>query len=110
MRCDVHGPVSLTKVLEEPCDRHDANIVLALTKGRSFEETCAYELHERNVPEREFRLTWYGFQDPPGVPSAPGSRWYLWFIGAAVVSLGIGWYLFRRLRKPRVSPAAKPAT
>lgn len=93
-----------------PILKQTVGVRKALNKGRSVEETCVYELEERVVPEREFRLTWYGFPDPPGVPSARGSLWYLWFIAAAVVSLGIGWYLFRRLRKRTASPATKPAT
>jgi hypothetical protein len=76
--------------------------------GRSIdlESTWKFDLRERNVPEREFRLSAFGFPEPHGVVWRGNSRWYLWFIAAAVASLGLGWY-FRHLIRRRKEALAK---
>jgi hypothetical protein len=56
--------------------------------------------------EREFYLSAFGLPEPVGVdPPGGNSRWYLWFIGAGVVSLAIGYYFRRRLRQREVARA-----
>lgn len=77
------------------------------SKNREFETTQTYELEERDVAETEFRLSAFGFREPPGVPIPAGTRWYLWFMGIAAVSLVLGWFLWRNLQQRKLA-AAKP--
>lgn len=66
----------------------------------------------RNVApynEVEFRLSAFGLPEPPGMPvvDVGGSRWYLWFIGAAVASLGTGWYFWRRIQRRKLAAVSE---
>jgi hypothetical protein len=73
-----------------------------------YETTITFELREADLPETDFRLSGFGFPEPPGAPPvASGSRWYLWLIGAAVLLIGSGWYIRHRLR---TRPAAVAPT
>jgi hypothetical protein len=71
---------------------------------RSRKEVFKFQ-YEHNAPiaDLEFRLSYYGIPEPDGIVWETPSRWYLWFIGIAAVSLIVGFYLVRRSRRP--SPA-----
>jgi hypothetical protein len=79
------------------------------SRRMSFTEINAFE-NVRPFHVTEFTLSAFGLPEPEGIVWEKPIRWYLWFIGAAVVSLVIGWYFFRRMKKPTISPAPKSAT
>jgi len=79
------------------------------TKNRSFESVYSYQLQERDLPEREFRISAFGFPEPPGAPRI-GTPWYVWFIALAFASLAVGWYFRRRMAKSKPAPGPNPAT
>ncbi|MBI2805190.1 MAG: hypothetical protein HYX68_09460 [Planctomycetes bacterium] len=56
--------------------------------------------------DEEFTLSAFGLPEPEGIERA-SSRWYLWFIAIAAVSLIVGFYLLRRSGRPS---AATPAS
>jgi hypothetical protein len=75
-------------------------------ESRSDSECDIWE--DRNLPIMECSLSAFGLNEPPGVQFPTRSRWYLWFIGGAVVCLCIGAYLFHRLSKRRAAIPPKP--
>ena len=76
----------------------------------SEQEEYKYEISRGDVPETEFMLPAFGFSHPDGYKPPPLVPWYLWFIGGAVVSLGTGWYLFRRIKRRINASPPKPST
>ncbi len=58
-----------------------------------------YKFHEQEPSESDFYLTAFGFPEPKVVIRPKGPPWFLWFIGIALVSLAVGWYLRRRIQK-----------
>jgi hypothetical protein len=76
-------------------------------KDGDLEFVYEYDLHEGDVPEREFTLGAFGFPEPGGATQAPRpTPWYLWFAIAGAVSLAVGIIFFRRARK--IAEIAKP--
>ena len=64
----------------------------AVTGGRA-------KRHELKVsPEEEFTLSAFGLPEPPDVVASRGSRYYLWFAGAAGAFLTLT-VVFRRLAR-----------
>ena len=65
-------------------------------------EVILYTNFTYNVPvaEEEFRLSHYGIPEPEGIVwDRHRTRWYLWFIVAAVAAFGLGAYFRYRVRR-----------
>lgn len=68
------------------------------SKAREFQAKHSFSLVEREVPDREFRLSAFGFPEPGSAPRAASSHWYLVFVGIGIAAVGLGGYLFHRRR------------
>jgi hypothetical protein len=66
-------------------------------KGYIEDSTMEWSMEETEAPESAFALSAFGLPDPMGMelPVQP-SRWYLWFIGAAIASIVAGAVLWRQ--------------
>jgi hypothetical protein len=60
--------------------------------------------YNENVPDEEFRLSFYGLPEPQGVVWETGSRWWLWFILIGLFSIAVGAYLRQRVKRRRMTP------
>lgn len=60
-----------------------------------------YTISDDVPDERDFMLSTFGIPEPPDVVSPTRSRWYLWLIGAAIVSLSAALWYRRRARLQR---------
>ncbi len=69
------------------------------SRNAHVEYTWEFDLQERDVAEDEFRLSAFGFREPRGVTWDGGSRWYLWFILLAGISLALGGYFRYRVQR-----------
>ena len=92
---DSEGIPILKEVRNEFESRSEKGVV-----SKSWEYTTISKLrYNGGVADEEFRLSYYDIPEPEGIVWPAPSRWYLWFIGAALLSLSIGFYLFRRMRR-----------
>ena len=67
-----------------------------------------YKVYHGSMPE--FGLAQFGIPDPSSAYQPVSSRWYLWFIGIAVVSLAIGGFFWYRVqRRKKMTPVADSA-
>jgi hypothetical protein len=74
-------------------------VVKDFAKAKLHSETTAdYNLELKDVPESDFRLSYFGIPEPRGIMWPQPIRWHLYFIAAAVVFLGLGWWLRRRIQ------------
>lgn len=84
------------------------------SKGRML--TSATDITEfaahKPFPESDFTLTAFGLPEPYGVVWKKPIPWYLWFIGAGLVLLALGWFFKRRIQRRSlgVVPAPPPTT
>lgn len=57
-------------------------------------------------PDTEFTLSAFGLPEPKGIVWDRPSRWYLWFIAAAVLALAVAGYLrYRSQRRTKLGPS-----
>lgn len=80
-----------------------------LGQNADLEFHYRFQLQESDIPEREFRLSAFGFPEPQGIRWENGSRWYLWFIIAAGVSLVAGGYFRYRVQRRKEGTAHQSA-
>lgn len=73
-----------------------------------FVTTFSDTKYDAYVDDEVFRLSFYGIPEPDGVTWPKKTRWYLWFIGFAVMSGGVGWYLLRRANNRAGANAPRP--
>ncbi len=66
--------------------------------------------YNKDIPDEEFRLSFYGLPEPQGVIWVSNSRWYLWFIAAGGVSLMIGAYFRHRVQRRNLADAQPPSS
>ncbi len=73
-----------------------------------------YDLREvsSSPGDEEFTLSAFGLPEPMGVPRVgrSGPRWYLWFMGLAILSLAIGAFLWRRVQRRNLADAQPPSS
>lgn len=75
------------------------------------DQVVEYLLDEREAPAEEFTLSAFGIKEPRGMPPVGGgSRWYLWFIVVAILSLGVGGFFWRRVQRRNLATAQAPTT
>ncbi len=63
--------------------------------------TCTVE-YNADVPDDEFRLSYYGLPEPNGVIWPSQTRWYLWFIAAGIVCLAGAAYFWHRAQRRKI--------
>jgi hypothetical protein len=62
-----------------------------------------------NVPDLDLTMTAFGLPEPHGIVWPTPTRWYIWFMGIAAASVGLGWYLRRRVvARNNTTPTVKP--
>ncbi|MCI0461709.1 MAG: hypothetical protein L0Z62_32560 [Gemmataceae bacterium] len=70
------------------------------------EWTYTFDLAEADLPESAFTLSAFGIKEPRGMPPVGGgSRWYLWFIAFAILSLAMGWLFRWRVQRRKLETA-----
>jgi hypothetical protein len=74
-------------------------------EAEDTEWTYTFDLREADVPESAFTFTAFGFKEPQGITWNEPSRWYLWFIAAGILSLGVGAFYTWRIRRRKLSTA-----
>ena len=76
---------------------------ITMTRIRRYE----YDLREPPSlpPDSEFYISAFGLPEPMGITVPGPSRWYLWFMAIAAVSLALGWFLWRNLQQRKLAAA-----
>ncbi|MBI2805188.1 MAG: hypothetical protein HYX68_09450 [Planctomycetes bacterium] len=88
-----------------PCIRWEVKSENSRENSKNVRRTSYEIIDARNHRSAQFYVSAFGLPEPAGV-SAPISRWYLWFIGIAAVSLIVGFYLLRRSKRPSATMPA----
>lgn len=78
-------------------------------EGGERTETTTFEAIEGpTIRDGDCYLSAFDLPEPFGL-SPPRSWWYLWFIALAVISLGVGWFFWRRIQARSGTPMSGSA-